>query len=268
MTKEDIGRIALGAPALQQVVLVSLPDCLPVKQWTRGEGRDSEAAAAHMGSLFRQAVDTARAAAARGKAQSITVETDDAVLMVTPLGPDAAAGFVFDRSAPLGLIRMQARQLSGHLAAIVPAPRDSIDLPPPEPVPPSVLEHPDGPPRAAPLGTSPAPSPTGWSRLEPAPAAPTIIAPARPTVVPTATPASTELRAAPRSAAVPRPRAVRLLEFFHRYAPDPHAATLRLSLRTGIGLEQLERPEGLSEDQVEALASAVRDILGQEQLGV
>ncbi|MCB9650941.1 MAG: hypothetical protein H6730_30775 [Deltaproteobacteria bacterium] len=241
MSKEDIGRIALGAPALQQVVLVSLPDCLPVKQWTRSEGRDSEAVAAHMGSLFGQAVDTARASAARGKALAVTIETEDAVLMIRPLGPDAAAGFVFDRSAPMGLVRMQARQLSGHLANIIPAPRESQDLSAtPERQTRDLAPHVEG-------------------------AAETIIAPARPSVVPTSTPA--RAGEAPKTSSAPRPRAVRLLEFFNRYAPDPHASTLRLSLRTGIGVEQLANPEALSEDQVEALAVAVRDILGQEQLG-
>lgn len=64
--------------------------------------------------------------------------------------------------------------------------------------------------------------------------------------------------------ASPRTRAARLIEVLRQSAPDPHASLLRLSLRTGIAVDALERPEGLSESQVDAIATSVRDLLGRE----
>ncbi len=65
-----------------------------------------------------------------------------------------------------------------------------------------------------------------------------------------------------------RPAAVRALEFVQRYAPDPHAVMLRMSLKTGLPLEQLERPDQLDEAQTQAVLDAARDVLGLEQLPV
>lgn len=65
-----------------------------------------------------------------------------------------------------------------------------------------------------------------------------------------------------------RPKAVRVLEYLRRYAPDAHAAMLRISLRTGLPLEAMNHPETLSEAQTELIATAVRDVLGLEELHV
>ena len=65
-----------------------------------------------------------------------------------------------------------------------------------------------------------------------------------------------------------RPRGVRLMEFLHRYAPDPHMVFLRISLRTGIDLGRLEVPENLSDSEVTVLEEATRHILGLESLSI
>ena len=65
-----------------------------------------------------------------------------------------------------------------------------------------------------------------------------------------------------------RPRGVRLVEFVRRYAPDPHSALLRISVRTGLTIEQLEAAENLGESEVERLEGAARRILGLNQITV
>lgn len=236
MTREDFGRVAVGAPALHRVVVLTLRDCLLVKQWSRAEAGDPDAAAAHLGATFRSAIEALRVLGTDATPLGITVETKDALVVVRALGDEAAVGFVFDRSAPMGLVRLQVEQLSEHLLNMMPGLQAAQDLPQPAPA-------------------SEAPS----------------ISSANATVV---MPSHTDLPAVPRPApateapAPERPRAVRLLEFFRRYAPDPHASMLRLSLRTGISLEALERPEQLDDGQVEAVAASVSDILGQEQVGL
>ncbi len=63
-----------------------------------------------------------------------------------------------------------------------------------------------------------------------------------------------------------RPRAVRIIEFLGRYAPDAHAVLKRVSLRSGITLDELRRPEELADARVELLEGSVKDILGLEAL--
>lgn len=63
-----------------------------------------------------------------------------------------------------------------------------------------------------------------------------------------------------------RPRAVRVLEFLQRYAPDPHASLLRVSLQTGVPLETLARPEALAAEQLAAVERSIADILGIDEL--
>jgi predicted regulator of Ras-like GTPase activity (Roadblock/LC7/MglB family) len=65
------------------------------------------------------------------------------------------------------------------------------------------------------------------------------------------------------------PRAVRILEFLDRYAPDSHAVRHRVALRTGITYDTLQSSAAqLSASQVEALESAVCDILGLDRIEV
>jgi hypothetical protein len=65
-----------------------------------------------------------------------------------------------------------------------------------------------------------------------------------------------------------RPRGVRIVEFLQKYAPDPHAALRRVSLRTGLELDALRRAEELDADAVALLESAVKDILGLDTLSL
>lgn len=65
-----------------------------------------------------------------------------------------------------------------------------------------------------------------------------------------------------------RPKSVRVLDYLRRYAPDPHAALLRVSLRTGLPMDLLHHPESLNDNQTDAVAASVRDLLGLEELHV
>lgn len=58
------------------------------------------------------------------------------------------------------------------------------------------------------------------------------------------------------------------MEFLDRYAPDPHAVTLRVALRSGIPVEDLRTPAGLTTDQVRRLEDTACKILGVTQLSL
>ena len=74
--------------------------------------------------------------------------------------------------------------------------------------------------------------------------------------------------ALPQVEAERRPRAVRIVEFLSRYAPDPHAVLMRVSLRTGLPIEALQAPERLSEPDTEKLETAAKRILNLPALNV
>lgn len=65
-----------------------------------------------------------------------------------------------------------------------------------------------------------------------------------------------------------RPRGTRIVEFLDRYAPDPHAVLLRVSLRAGLSLDDLRAPENLSAEQLVRLEETACKILGVKQLSL
>lgn len=65
-----------------------------------------------------------------------------------------------------------------------------------------------------------------------------------------------------------RPRGIRVMEFLNRYAPDPHAVLLRVSLRTKLSLEVLAEPEKLAEDEVALVEETACGILGLQSLNI
>lgn len=72
----------------------------------------------------------------------------------------------------------------------------------------------------------------------------------------------------PRFEVAQRPRGVRIVEFLHRYAPDPHAVLLRIALRTQLPMEDLDRPEDLGDGQVAKLEATACEILGLQALNL
>ncbi len=72
----------------------------------------------------------------------------------------------------------------------------------------------------------------------------------------------------PRFEVTQRPRGVRVVEFLHRYAPDPHAVKLRISLRTQLAMDRLDRPEQLDAGEVQKLEAAACEILGLQALNL
>lgn len=60
----------------------------------------------------------------------------------------------------------------------------------------------------------------------------------------------------------------KLLAYLDRYAPDTHAALLRVSLQTGLPVTLLRQPDNLSADEFSQVSESVRNILGVEQLNL
>jgi hypothetical protein len=58
-----------------------------------------------------------------------------------------------------------------------------------------------------------------------------------------------------------------LMDYAKRYAPDPNFVALRLSLKTGLDRNRLEKG-ALSRQELRILYKAVADLLGRERLPI
>lgn len=290
MNTQDLARVARQAPHLRQLVVVSLPDSLVLGHWSSaGADNHVEDLAAQLGILVGAARAAGRSSQLQSEVGQTLIEADGQSIIAAGLGADAAVGLVFDGQVTLGLARVQARQIGAELEPLLqevlhPQSKTEDRVAPPPPRPPLERSSPRAeaprptppapPPRPVAPRPSPVPAPAASTRPAPAPAVSTRPAPAPAVSTRPASPVTAEVAVPSQVAAATdtessdKPRAVRLLDFLHRYAPDPHVTMLRLSLRTGISLDALSTPEHLDEAQVENLAASVRDIIGQEQLGI
>ena len=252
MKRQDTTRIAEAAAGLKTLVVLSMPDCLLIDHWSAVDA-DVESIAHLMGTAVHACRQLTQATSGKANPETLNIETPDALILVCPMGIDLATGFVFDRTTTtIGLARIQIRDM---LLELEPLLRTDIGRKPPPAVPLPIAEPagelPHGELSAAELSAALSSATEGSTAEDAAPPSP----PAPPLPSDEQGPAA-------------RPRAVRLLEYLQRYAPDPHVSLLRLSLRTGIALERLDRPELLTNEQVESMAASVRDIIGKEQLGI
>jgi predicted regulator of Ras-like GTPase activity (Roadblock/LC7/MglB family) len=65
-----------------------------------------------------------------------------------------------------------------------------------------------------------------------------------------------------------RPRGVRVMNFLSRYAPDPHAVLMRVSLQAKLPMDLLEQPERLSVEQAAQVETTACRILGIEAMSL
>jgi predicted regulator of Ras-like GTPase activity (Roadblock/LC7/MglB family) len=219
--------------ALTEVVVISQPDGLLVRSWSRADRGDPEAAAAHAGQLIKVAQELAASLFASKEIEMISVEGADRRLVLAGVSSGLLALFAFERSAPLGLARMEARELVDRIrhALIAPA------APPPDAVTPAEGGTEDLP-RQVPRGVS---------------------AIAAATTVPDAAVHNLGVPSPPPSS---RARALEALELLRLRPGDFRAALIRVSLRSGIPVEALEEPTALDDVQLEAAGAAARDVLG------
>ena len=121
----------------------------------------------------------------------VTIESADLLLVLAEIREDFVVAFAFERSAPLGMVRLHVRRVMQQLQEFLP----KIEI-------------------------------------------------------------------------KERPRAIRIIEFLQRYAPDPHAVLFRVSLRMGLDVDELKDPTALTPDEVELLETSVKELLNLERLAV
>lgn len=180
------------AAQLQGLFVVTMPDCLLYHAWSRSSTEWSpDEVAGYFGDLVRANREGLRALSAWSSDMQVTIESADALVILRELSPHFAMGCIFDRAAPLGLVRLHMKRIVERVTGALPE------------------------------------------------------------VIPAA-----------------RTRGEKIVEFLSRYAPDPHAVLLRVSLRTQLPVERLENAASLGPDEVELLERVACQILGIPKLSI
>ncbi len=179
-------------PQLIGIFVTAMPDSLLFSSWVReGTAWSAEDVAAYFGDLVRANREGLKALGSWSSEMQVTIESAESLVVLRELSTDFVCGCVFERSAPLGMVRLHLKRLLERIS-----------------------------------------------------------------------------HALPKIQAEDRPRGMRIMEFLDRYAPDPHAVTLRVSLRSGISLDELKAPATLTADQVRRLEDTACKILGVNQLSL
>ena len=179
-------------PQLVGIFITAMPDSLLFASWEReGSAWSAEDVASYFGDLVRSNRQALKALGSWSSEMQITIESAETLVVLRELSEDFVCGCIFERSAPLGMVRLHLKRLLERVVA-----------------------------------------------------------------------------ALPKVQAEDRPRAARILEFLERYAPDPHAVLLRVSLRSGLTLEQLKTPANISQADTQKLEETACRILGVPQLSL
>lgn len=187
-----IQKAVAEVPQLIGVFVTAMPDCLLYASWLR-EGTDwtAEDVASYFGDLIRANREGLKALGSWSAEMQVTIESAESLVVLRELTPDFVCGCVFERNAPLGMVRLHMKRLLERIHA-------------------------------------------GLPKVE----------------------------------VTERPRGIRIMEYLDRYAPDPHAVILRISLRTTIPVDALRTPETLSAEQLVRLEETACKILGVPQLSL
>ncbi len=173
-------------PQLIGIFVTAMPDSLLFSSWVRdGTSWSAEDVAAYFGDLVRANREGLKALGSWSSEMQVTIESAESLVVLRELSSDFVAGCVFERTAPLGMVRLHLKRLLERITHVLP-------------------------------------------KVQPE----------------------------------DRPRGLRIMEFLDRYAPDPHAVALRVSLRAGISLDDLKMAGSLTPDQVQRLEETACKILG------
>jgi len=193
MAQGFLEHAVVGVPSIRAVFITAMPDCLLYEAWVREENSEwaVEDVASYFGDLVRANRHGLKALGSWSSEMQTTIESADMLVVLKEITSDFVCGCVFERGAPLGMVRLHLKRLLERILANLPSVHNEE-----------------------------------------------------------------------------RPRGVRIVEFLDRYAPDPHAVLLRVSLRTGIPIDALKAAESMTADQIALMEESACRLLGLKQLNI
>jgi len=111
-----------GIPSLRAVFITAMPDCLLYSSWMRGDmDWAAEDVASYFGDLVRANREGLRSLNSWSAEMQVTIESSDALIVLQELSEDFVCCSVFERSAPLGMVRLNLRRMVESLKADLPS---------------------------------------------------------------------------------------------------------------------------------------------------
>jgi hypothetical protein len=120
------GNATLAAAAaelhsLQACLVVAMPDCLLFSSWMRKDMQwAAEDAAGYFGDLIRANRRGLKAIGAWSGEMQVTIEANEALVILRELDESFACCAMFDKETPLGMVRLQLKMLLGRVGALLP----------------------------------------------------------------------------------------------------------------------------------------------------
>lgn len=117
----DLQKAIDNVDYLRGVFVTMMPDCLLYDSWMKSDfGWVAEDIASYFGDLLRANREALKALQSWSSQMQVTVESNDLLLVLSELESDFVIGFVFDRKAPLGMVRLHTKYMIQRIQEILP----------------------------------------------------------------------------------------------------------------------------------------------------
>ncbi len=121
MSGWNLSSAVAGIPSLRGCFISIMPDALLFDSWIReGESWISEQVAAYFGDLVRSNREGLKALNSWSSDMQVTIESSDILLVLKEIQSDFVIGVVFERNAPLGMVRIYVKKLIDRLEPMIP----------------------------------------------------------------------------------------------------------------------------------------------------
>ncbi|MEZ4224872.1 MAG: hypothetical protein R3B13_28220 [Polyangiaceae bacterium] len=121
MIDPTLGEAAKQISGLRALIVITMPDCLLYGHWSAREHTFSvEDASGYFGDLIRANRRGLSAIGAWSQDMQVTIESADALVVLREIDEHFVCCTMFDREAPLGLVRLHLKQLIERLRTTLP----------------------------------------------------------------------------------------------------------------------------------------------------
>lgn len=121
MAEKILARAVEGVTSLRGAFVTAMPDCLLFDSWVREQEEwNVEDTASYFGDLVRANREGLRALGSWSSDMQVTIESSDTLILLRELSEDFIVGCVFERNAPLGMVRLNLKRLLERLQVQLP----------------------------------------------------------------------------------------------------------------------------------------------------
>jgi predicted regulator of Ras-like GTPase activity (Roadblock/LC7/MglB family) len=117
----SLSELISGVKGIEGLFLTAMPDCLLYDSWvSEDKNWAAEDVAIYFGDLIRSNREGLKALYAYSADMQVTIESSDVIVVLKEVRGDFVVGFVFDKSTPLGMIRLQVSKTVARILPTLP----------------------------------------------------------------------------------------------------------------------------------------------------